>query len=334
MRYVFQADASPSIGSGHVMRSSAIAEEFISRGDEVIFAGKISGLNWVEQRISSLGFSEIYSDLSVFSPNRETDILILDSYTLELDNSFLNPNNWYAVITIVDPVTPPYEAILRIHPGLNSDWYENKNIPILSGPRYIPLRKGILTKNAGISKDIGILNILVSSGGTDSLGLVSAVAQLLSETKINFKAYLFTNHCSIVDLDSRFEILAIGQELDSFAKIADLVFTTASTSAIEFIAMGLPVGVICSVENQESYYSILGKLKIAAQVGLRNESDQWVLNHNLIQKLIVSHKFREKFSTKATGLIDTHGASRLVDAIKKVGGTTSLNDGTDQIGRN
>ena len=45
--------------AGCVMCSSAIAEELIAWGENVIFAGQISGLPWVEERISSLGFTYI-----------------------------------------------------------------------------------------------------------------------------------------------------------------------------------------------------------------------------------------------------------------------------------
>ena len=44
MRYVLRADASKILGAGHVMRSSAIAEELITQGAEVVFVGEISDL--------------------------------------------------------------------------------------------------------------------------------------------------------------------------------------------------------------------------------------------------------------------------------------------------
>ena len=47
MRFIFRADASRENGSGHVMRSSVLAEEAISRGYECIFIGEISDLDWV-----------------------------------------------------------------------------------------------------------------------------------------------------------------------------------------------------------------------------------------------------------------------------------------------
>lgn len=69
MRYVLRADASQSMGAGHVMRSSAIAEELIARGEDVIFVGQISDLPWVEERIASLGFSHIFNESSRFISN-------------------------------------------------------------------------------------------------------------------------------------------------------------------------------------------------------------------------------------------------------------------------
>ena len=82
MGYVLPADASPTIGSGHVMRSSAIAEELIARGEKVVFVGQISNLLWVTERIMDLGFIEIYNNPLDFTSKSDTDVLILDSYEI------------------------------------------------------------------------------------------------------------------------------------------------------------------------------------------------------------------------------------------------------------
>ena len=86
MRYVLRADASQAIGSGHVMRLSAIAEELIARGEEVIFVGSISNLPWVEDRIAELGFSEICENEKEFTPKSDSDVLILDSYQIPIND--------------------------------------------------------------------------------------------------------------------------------------------------------------------------------------------------------------------------------------------------------
>ena len=95
MRYVVRADASPSIGAGHVMRSSAIAEELIARGELVVFVGQIENLPWVKARVVNLGFAEICNNPSEFAPKHDSDILILDSYEISTDDSFIDFNNWF-----------------------------------------------------------------------------------------------------------------------------------------------------------------------------------------------------------------------------------------------
>ncbi len=93
MRYVLRADASQWAGAGQVMRSSSIAEEFITRGANVIYVGLISDLPWIEARISFLGFNQIHNDASQYVSNSESDILTLDSYQINIDNSFIAVKN-------------------------------------------------------------------------------------------------------------------------------------------------------------------------------------------------------------------------------------------------
>ena len=100
MRYVLRADASKLMGAGHVMRSSAIAEELIARGEEVIFVGQISDLPWVEESISSLGFSLIFKQSSDYISRSESDVLILDTYKSEVTDPFLDPENWLHIVAI------------------------------------------------------------------------------------------------------------------------------------------------------------------------------------------------------------------------------------------
>ena len=141
MRYVFRADASKAIGSGHVMRSSAIAEELIALGEEVVFVGQIKNLTWVTDRIEAIGFTEIHQIQTNFIPQEDSDVLILDSYTISKDDPFIAPINWFRIVVIADELTPDYRCSLKMHPGLNPDWESDSTTPILAGPRYIPFRK-------------------------------------------------------------------------------------------------------------------------------------------------------------------------------------------------
>jgi spore coat polysaccharide biosynthesis predicted glycosyltransferase SpsG len=125
MRFVFRADASMTIGSGHVMRSSAIAEEAIARGIPSLFVGNISELGWVSERIRGLGFIQVLENTSEFIPDKNEDILIIDSYEIKTDDVFVQSQNWSKVVSIFDELTPDYSCDLRIHPGLTKTWPES-----------------------------------------------------------------------------------------------------------------------------------------------------------------------------------------------------------------
>jgi len=315
MRYVLRADASLSIGAGHVMRSSAIAEEFIRRGEDVIFVGQISDLAWVEARIASLGFSQIHSDPTKFNSNPDSDVLILDSYGIVTDNFFIAPEKWLHIIAIVDELTPSYVCTLRIHPGLDEKWTGNSRTPILAGPKYIPFRSTLASNLSLNSNEKRDLKIAVVAGGSDPYNLVNEIAIILTKIPVLFEVYLFSRSTLDSIFDSRFHIVQIGQQLDELTRDADLILTTASTSSLEFLARGLCVGVARAVDNQNQYYKSLGELEVAALLGHRTLDNHWELEEQKIITLVTSSELRQKLKARATGLIDFNGAGRIVDAI-------------------
>lgn len=313
MRYVLRADASQSIGSGHVMRSTAIAEELITRGKEVVFVGEFSDVPWLALRINTLGFSAIFNDAASFIANSKTDVLILDSYTLSIDDEFIQQRNWKAVVTIIDEFTPGYLADLMIHPGLSVDWKPVSGTKVLAGPNYIPFRKSIKKNNAS-KHNVGVLEILVTGGGADTFNFVEAVCAALKKTTFDYRARIFTNNFELAELDSRFAVVPIGSELDVFAKSAMLIFTTASTTSLEFVAREVAVGIGCAVNNQEAYYETLSSAGVAYPIGRFIQSN-WEINETNVVQLVQSSELRESLRKNCANLIDLEGASRIADEI-------------------
>jgi spore coat polysaccharide biosynthesis predicted glycosyltransferase SpsG len=315
MRFVFRADASMTIGSGHVMRSSAVAEEAIARGIPSLFVGKISELAWVSERIRGLGFTQVIENSSEFIPDRNGDILIIDSYEIPTDDVFVQLRNWSKVVSIFDELTPVYSCDLRIHPGLTKAWSDPFSGRTLSGPMFVPLRKSI--KNLTVHAYKGTLEVLVVGGGSDTYGFVPAVVNVLTKLTQDFHATIFTNSFLGMDLDKRFSVSEVGLNLDLVANSVDLVFTTASTTSLEFLARGSAVAIGCAVDNQELYYKELSSRDYAAPIGefLNNE---WRIDAELIQELLSSETFRVTLKANSSNLIDLNGAKRIVDEILKL----------------
>ena len=297
------------------MRSSAIAEELITRGEDVIFVGRISELPWVTERIAFLGFSQIYCDSNDFNSRPDSDVLILDAYEIDPGESFINPKNWRHIVAIVDELTPKYICTLRIHPGLDSNWTGNSRTPILAGPKFIPIRSSLSRKTQVNEEKDHRLRIAVVAGGSDSYKLVNKIARVITKTSGDFEVYLFTSFDFDSITDSRFHYVQVGKQLDDLTQGADLVITTASTSSLEFLARGLCVGLVCAVDNQRQNYNSLGKLGVAAQLGFRTVSNNWEIDEQKIHSLITSNELRVNLVSRAEGIIDFKGASRIVEVI-------------------
>ena len=315
MRCVFRADASMSIGSGHVLRSSAIAEEVIARGIPSFFVGRISDLTWVSERIRGLGFTQVLENSSEFIPDKNDDILIIDSYKIPTDDVFVQLRNWSKVVSIFDELTPDYSCDLRIHPGLTKAWPKLFSGKTLSGPKFVPLRKSIKKSAEHTHKDT--LEVLVVGGGSDTFGFVPAVVKVLTQLTQDFHATIFTNSSSGMDLDDRFTVSEVGLNLDLVANAVNLVFTTASTTSLEFLARGSTVAIGCAVDNQELYYKELSDGNYAAPIGEFLNSE-WRLDADLILELFSSETFRATLRANSANLIDLSGAKRIVDEILKL----------------
>jgi spore coat polysaccharide biosynthesis predicted glycosyltransferase SpsG len=93
MRLIIRADASPSVGTGHVMRSSTIAAEFIKLGHTVYYTGSIDPMSLILERFQEIGVPYPVLDPLSIEPNHTNDILLIDSYSLNPSDPFFAKKN-------------------------------------------------------------------------------------------------------------------------------------------------------------------------------------------------------------------------------------------------
>jgi spore coat polysaccharide biosynthesis predicted glycosyltransferase SpsG len=312
MRFIFRADASREIGSGHVMRSSVLAAEAISRGFECIFIGNISDLDWVAQRISATGFTQVLSDENSYEADSQTDVLVLDSYSIPVSNAFIAKENWKFAMSICDEITPNYMVDIELRPGFEKSRKDQVTPVVLSGAEHILIRREIFKSTR--KKEVGsTTKVLVVGGGSDPFGYVPAIAEVLHSLKMNLEVHLFTDEEILTEFSGRQVVHSIGGEIDLIACEFDVVLTTASTSSLEFIAREIPTGVVCLINNQEDYYEQLGRLGYAIQIGLRTSNGDWEFNVEAIKDLLESQERHEALKQSVLGLIDLKGAERVID---------------------
>lgn len=318
MRLIIQADASPSVGTGHVMRSSTIAAEFLKLGHTVYYAGSIDPMSLILERFQEIGIPyPVLDPLSIESDNKN-DILLIDSYNLNPSDPLIAREKWAKVVAIFDSITPHYDVDLAIRPSLlpkNSV----EGVRTLAGTKFLLLRNSV-TKSFPRNPDASTpLKILVVGGGSDPSDFCSEVTKVLKELPFNFIVDVFSDNVDLVhQSDSRIKIHKVSLLLDEYAKECDLAFTLASSLSIELIAREIPIGVACAFENQRSGFSEMVASGFAAPIGDRNKSGEWEIDKSVLSEMITSVSFRDALRSRISGLIDLNGPERVALEILKL----------------
>jgi len=310
MKIVLRADASQTIGAGHVMRSLPIIEEFIARNFECIFIGNVEDIDWLHEKVKSFGFSKVFSSEDDYCYVSEEDILIVDSYNLPVNHDFLQKAKWRGVISIVDAFTPAYKASLRIQIGVDEALFLEDETPTLSGSRFLPVREFGVKQH----RFEDLFQIMVTGGGGNPNFYVENLCAELMKYEFDFRCKIFAPRILDINFDGRFELVKDSELYSNYSMNSDIVFCTASYSSLEFLANGLAVGVSCAVENQRTYYDSLNRKNLVAQISAFR-SGKWSLNRKSLSRFMFSEDFRESLKKNATKEIDFSGATRIVDAI-------------------
>jgi UDP-2,4-diacetamido-2,4,6-trideoxy-beta-L-altropyranose hydrolase len=315
MRFFFILDSGLEIGAGHVTRNLGIAEELIDRNYEVFFIGDFQNLDWLQKKLNASGIESLpLSNLEHFSTS--SDMLIIDSYTLNPKASYLDRARWKNVVVIFDEVTPRYDCDLMIHPGVMQYRNIESGYSVLSGPRYIPFRKSIVNAKRSVWGNEKI-SICVLGGAVDSYGFVESMSKVLSEITGDFEVILFSNKSKFVSYDPRQKILPVGNLFEKLICNFDLAFSTASSSSLELLSKGCAVGIVKSASNQESNYLELCNLKVAEALGAYSNG-VWHIDIVKTTDLINLPYKRNQLIGASANIFDFKGASRIVDAMLQI----------------
>lgn len=317
MELVFRADASISGGTGHAMRLYAIAQEAISRNISSKFVGDIDEVDWLSEKIGKLGFSDVVNSTSTDLTIKPNSILVLDSYSIPLDDPYINSSKWFRRILIADNLTPNYSCDLAIHTGIDTSWNDGRIKNLIGGPEYFPVRSEIKRKpNSKMNLHKDSMRILVVGGGTDPFNFNFEIANILKKSIVDFQCiFISTKGDAIENMDSRFKVMQIGQSFEIELGAADIVFSSASTASLEILAAGKVLAVCSLVDNQEELYKALSRLGLAQPIGKLTRERKWELSLQDITAVITDSSIRKILLQKSNGFIDGKGAARIIDRV-------------------
>jgi UDP-2,4-diacetamido-2,4,6-trideoxy-beta-L-altropyranose hydrolase len=285
-RIIFRADASSSIGSGHVMRCLALAERLAARGAEVLFASLVLDGDLIaetERRgykvlhlslpFGGLGpteaadadaFVAAIEQLAPIEGQRRADWIIVDHYHLGAPWQRRIWSQTAGMMAIDDLANRQHVVDVLLDQNLVQD-LESRYVPLvgsdcltLLGPRFALLAQNYASLRPMVRRnDTTPPNILVYFGGADTR-LAVLTAEVLTHLTHAFSATIVLDEANrqyqavsaLAASDQRLKLTGRLPDLAA-AMLASSLFVGASgTTSWERLCLGLYAIVVTLADNQ------------------------------------------------------------------------------------
>ena len=303
MRVLLMGDGGGPLGVGHVIRSLALAEAAVAAGHDVVVAGHFEGSFLLSQLAAApVEVVQLAEPLANGDPQPfidlvgrlRPDVLHVDSYeapvrlrevaaslgvgamlgTVVLSNVEDGTFGRRPADVVVDPTLG---AELSARPDDGSTW-------LLRGSRYAPMRQRVMDARRRATDDSdgtaveipvedGARTVLVVMGGTDPVGLAPAAVELLARTGLALQVTVIAVgenaervRAAAGGTALSLRVLAPVGDLAATMSGQDLVVSAAGSSVWELCCIGVPMALVCAVDNQRVGYDRV--VAAGAAVGL------------------------------------------------------------------
>lgn len=338
---VLRADADARIGSGHVMRCLALAQEWRQQGGEAVFIGRISAES-LQHRIVDEGCGlkllpashPAPDDLSAvrayLAENRsQPGWLVLDGYHFDLSyHDAIRCAGWSLMVIDDYAHLPEYHADILLNQNLYAGeliYNTQQGAQHLLGARYALLRREFQEARKQ-HRDIGGdgRRVLVTMGGADPDNVTGRVVDALLRMNVSglaVKIVIGPLNPHRSDLEARLqragfqvEVLTAVEKMATLMQWADLAVTAAGSTCWELAALGVPMVVTIVADNQERLASAIAAYEAAENLG-------WFYGWmpaqaaDIIARLLAQAERRRIMAMKGTELTDGRGCERIVDLL-------------------
>jgi spore coat polysaccharide biosynthesis predicted glycosyltransferase SpsG len=285
---LLRADASPTIGVGHLSRCVALATAARARGWDVALCGTFTAGDW------------LIGDLPVVPTLRPADAVVIDHYGLG-DVSLPS-----LVVSLEDGHFGRRRADIVVDANLAvSDRPADGSPVVLRGPAYAPLRAEI--RAARLSRTPGSTppKIVVVMGGGATPSAVAAAVTALRETGLpaTVQAISATPVPGI-------EVLRPTPTLPTLFAEADLVISAAGVTLMELCCIGVPTALVQIADNQAAGYKAAVTQGLAAGLGTNPRK-----HIETLRSLLLAPEQRKPLGEKAMAVVDGRGTDRILDTI-------------------
>lgn len=335
-RLVFRCDASPLIGSGHVMRCLSLADAARRRGCEAVFVSGPETVGVVPALTRSGWPVETARGRTAEDAGMVGDLLkghrgavIIDGYRFPLEDEEALRREGCRILVLDDLADRPHacDLLLNSSPGFSAEAYRGL-VPAgtrcllgprfaLVGGRYAQLRPEAETRRSSPPPRAG--TVLVNFGGTDPAnatvavlrglaalpGLAIHVAMGRAAPSLPEVAVLCGQGGATLHVDAVMPDLILQ---------ADIAVGAGGASAWERCCLGLPSLIMTIADNQRFIAQAADQAGAALDLGPFGAVDEETWRAAFLA-LSVDRDRRAAMSRSAMDLIDGRGADRVMDEV-------------------
>jgi len=352
LQILVRADASPSIGGGHIIRMLALCDEFKLRGAKINFACSKETLDTVRD-LSNKTYSvtlipdEKNKDKELEFLEKEfgkdTDLLIIDHYQWN-ESVEKHCKKWAGQIFVVDDMANnkrECDYLLNSSLGWNKKHYSRlvpSTCKLFLGPSYALLSSSIRIRRMNSkmkqTSNINFSRIVVSMGLTDPENMTFGIVDALIKKNMKYDVDVIVgrklkklNELKKL-IDNSIAKINLYIEPDNYIDIlssATLVIGAAGNSSWERSCLGLPSIIIAVAENQEHQAKMIEASGAGKYLGVPSgNSFEKIVNISL-DYLSDTNKLNE-IRNKALSLCDGLGAARIASELTSKIKATDLKD--------
>ena len=317
-----RADATPKIGSGHIMRCLALAQNAKKQNIAVHLWSKLQ-IDWVHEKLKQekIPFTLLTEKieqqenpekfLTILPPSTQNSWVILDNYHFNLGYQQTVQKAGYRLLLIDDcNHLPEYSCDILLNQNISAKTlhYNGKIKKQLLGLQYALLRQEFLTaKKQKQPANHPPKNILFTLGGGDFSHLLPKLANdfALPEIK-NCTLRIVTGsmptkkiRTAFANCPAQIEIIPATNNMAELFCWADICITSAGSTCWELCYLEIPFLMIEIADNQKEELIALEKQNIAQRFTKEN-----------LTSLLTQTKIQKQYS-----IVDGLGAKRVTDLL-------------------
>jgi UDP-2,4-diacetamido-2,4,6-trideoxy-beta-L-altropyranose hydrolase len=338
MRLLIRADATTSMGTGHLMRCTALGQawqeqrgtvEFLTRCENTALVGRLEAEGF---NVRQLGANSDWDAFDAAAKSAPDAALVLDGYDFDAEYQ-KRARSFFQPLLVIDDLAdlPRYSADLVLNQNIYAAelrYAHESHTRLLLGCQWALLRREF-RRWRDWRREIPAVGrrVLVTLGGSDPDNVTLRVVQafqctgLADELEIQVVAGAGNPHLPELEETARasrnIRLCSNVRDMPALMAWADIAVTGAGSTCWETSFMGLPSLTIILAENQKRIAEGLERVGAAINLGCQQDLSSESIASST-DGILRARACRERLSERGRGLVDGNGSAATVVVIQEL----------------